>query len=117
MTEEEIEEYAHGGSTKSIKVFHTRTFIEYSDIETPIKTLIKGQVGVTLAPNLQTDARYTMNTHEFHDMPSQLQLFSEETTTQYLNLEHSEFSQTKIGVEKGKDDYYFQGKLVWSESK
>ena len=58
-----------------------------------------------------------MNTHEFHDMPSRLQLFSEETTTQYLNLEHDEFSQTKIGVEKGKDDYYFQGKLVWSETK
>ena len=116
MTEEEIEEY-HGGSTKSIKVFHTRTYIDYSDIETPIKTLIKGNIEVTLALNLKTDARYTMNTHEFHDMPSRLQLFSEETTTQYLNLEHDEFSQTKIGVEKGKDDYYFQGKLVWSETK
>ena len=58
-----------------------------------------------------------MNTHEFHDMPSRLQLFSEETTTQYINMEHSEFSQTEIGNIEGEDDYYYQGKLVWSETK
>ena len=60
------------------------------------------------------DARYILSTDEFTDMPHILQLFSEEATTQFVNLDNVEYDKSEISP---NDDYFFLGKVVMSETK
>ena len=55
-----------------------------------------------------------MGTNEFKDMPYILELFSEEVTTQFVNVENVEFDKSEMSV---NDDYFFRGKIMMGESK
>ena len=88
MEKDELAGYFDG--TKSLVVFYSKIFIDYDDIETPIQAVFKGSMPINLSSNMKTDARYTLGTNEFKDMPYFLQLFSEEVTSKFLNLESVE---------------------------
>ena len=67
-----------------------------------------------LAAHLKIDARFILNRNEFRDLPHILQLFAEEITTQFVNLESVELDKSEMSTD---DDYFFKGKVVMSESK
>ena len=60
------------------------------------------------------DSRYIMGTNEFTDMPHIMQIFSEEVTSQFMNLESIEGDQSEL---RANEDYFFKGRIIIGESK
>ena len=85
MEQDELARYFDG--TKSMNIVYSKTFIDYDDIETPIQAVYKGSQIIALSSSTKMDARIIMGTNEFKDMTKILQLFTEEVTTQFVNLE------------------------------
>ena len=112
MEKDELARYFE--DQKLLYAMYTRTFIDYDDIETPVKTVYRGSNPITLSSNMKIEARYTMNTNEFRDMPHIPQLFSDVVTSQFVNLENVEFDKSEMAA---NDDYFFKGRIMMGESK
>ena len=49
MDEEELVGYYDG--LKSIKVYYTHSYVDYEDIENPLKSIIRGMLKVAIQPD------------------------------------------------------------------
>ena len=54
---------------KSINAFYSRTYVDYDDIENPVKSILRGGPYMAIKPNVAKRVRFTLATHEFRDMP------------------------------------------------
>ena len=84
MSAAELQNYFNGD--RRVRLIYSHTFVDYDDIETPVKSTLKGTASIVLHSDKKVEMRYTLETHEFRDMTEPLQIVAEETTTTYLNL-------------------------------
>ena len=63
------------------------SFIDYNDIENPVKTIPGKLIELALAPAEAKKLQVTLQSHEFTDHKSLLQMISSEDVTEFLNQE------------------------------
>ena len=85
MEKDELASYFEGN--KRMKILYMKTFVDYDDIETPIKTIFNGSLNIILSASHVMKAYYTLETHEFNDKTHPLQLFAEGVKSHFVNLE------------------------------
>ena len=84
MSLEESEEYF---KTKTFFVQFLHTFIDYNDIENPIRTSPAKLQAFSFQNGKQQNLEITMQSHEFTDFKSLLQLQSEGDVTEFMNVD------------------------------
>ena len=92
MENSELTSYMEG---KSISMIYTTTFIDYEQIERPVRSIVKGSKALELSNTSKTSLYYLLKTNEFRDTTRRIQLFGEEESTQFLTLD---------SVQKDKSD-------------
>ena len=65
MGDEDFKKYFDG--SKKLRLKYSNTFIDFDDIETPVKEVIKTAEKVTLDAGMTTKSRFILNTNEFQD--------------------------------------------------
>lgn len=96
MDDKELEKYLSKG--KKIKVFHTKTFVDYEDIETPMKSIIIGSLTTNLEFEKTIRQMFYVQSHEFHDMTQKFQIGKEPQTTEFLSIDTKETSNFSRGT-------------------
>ena len=66
------------------------SFIDYNDIENPVKTIPGKSIEFYLAPGKLKTLKVILQSHEFTDHNSLLQMISGKTITEFLNQESYE---------------------------
>ena len=82
MDNEEAKEYLE---KKKFIFTILHSFIDYNDIENPVKTIPGKLIELALAPAEAKKLQVTLQSHEFTDHKSLLQMISSEDVTEFLN--------------------------------
>ena len=82
----------------------SNTFIDYDDIETPIKAVLRGAISTQILPRSRVDFSHILKTHEFFDVTKPLQLFTEPDVTPYFNIAETYSSVSEM---KENDTNFF----------
>ena len=72
-------------------------FIDYSDTESPVKTIPTQAQWITVIPGRSQVYQFTLQSHIFNDNNSLLHLIESGTETEFLNLQsHINYERTNI---------------------
>ena len=103
MSDAELNDYFSG--QKSFFVRSSYNFIDYDDIEVPIKAVIKGESELAImSPSVKNEVSISLKKHIFNDVTPRLQLFTDPTTHTYLNAQKSTGTVTSL---REQDTYFF----------
>ena len=84
MNETEIGDYFNKLTFRNL---YLNNFIDYEDIENPVKTFQQVGNQFQISPNTYLKVRFDHKKHTFKDNVSRLQLFGGETETNFLNIQ------------------------------
>ena len=84
MDEDELRSYFSGNV--SLRILYSNTFIDYDDIDDPLKSLLIGSQAMTIEVDREIRSRVILMKHEFWDMTDLFQLFSDPEETEFLNV-------------------------------
>ena len=113
MNQNELNSYFN--EPKGIKVLYSRTYVDFEDIEQPLKSILRGGDSFyDIESEDRSIKRYTLSTHEFRDSSFIFEFFSDPENHEFFNLEAIE----NIGeFVDPSTDYFFQAIIARSDTK
>ena len=110
MNDEELQEYYSPGS-KSIQFMFSKSFIDYEDIEMPVKSILIGGQEIFLESDTFVSQQINVQQHQFNDLPMRFQIGAETSSKEFLSID----SEQIVSSGRGDRPILFRSHIMMNE--